>query len=126
MHVRELAPFVWNPRGSGFYVHRPRSATIHDDRHNFRNCRPRYGSLDRSARLTVHAWCGQMIHVPAVSDFMPPGREICATCEGRATANGHAPIDGGPVDPRLAFHPRKFQEWDAPVARYYQSGYRAP
>lgn len=124
LHVRELAPFVWSPKAVAPYVHRPRSAQIHDDAYNFRNIRRRGDKEWTSDRLTVHAWCGQVIYHPRTSDAVPPGQSVCATCEGRATANGHLPVDGAPADPRLSFRPRRCQDWKAPRARYYASGYR--
>lgn len=87
--VLRLLPFAW--KGPGRYVHRPRSATLHDG----------------GTRLSVHAWCGQLMHRPTVLAEVPEGAEVCATCEGRAAGAGQ--IDSGFDDP-IVFRPRAHRE----------------
>lgn len=70
-HVEEMKP--WVQARYGTYHHRPRTA------HRY-PANTRFG--DRTDRLSVTAWCGQLLNHPIVHDEDPVDH-ICGTCEGR-------------------------------------------
>lgn len=71
--VAELEPldrapaFVLSPSRRARYCHRPRSGHRHPD-----------------GRVSLHAWCGQLLYNPLPIDRPDVVTPLCGTCEGRA------------------------------------------
>jgi hypothetical protein len=105
--VRKLAPFVWSSEGE--YIHRPRSAQIHFWGDNFAGIK---GNTATNG-IAVHLWCGMTLLHKRVrfGDAPPIGASICATCEGRALANGAPDSNALKASPTLTFRPRKWRPW---------------
>jgi hypothetical protein len=92
-----LPPFVTSGSSQARYCHRPRSATRHTGQD----------------RISVHAWCGQLLVHAAGFHYLPPvDMPVCGTCEGRAVGAGWPTseeiITARPVEPWPAqrFTPR--------------------
>lgn len=59
--------FVLSPSRRARYCHRPRSGCRH-----------------ANGRITLHAWCGQMLHDPLPIDRPDMVTPLCGACEGKA------------------------------------------